>query len=130
MEALRENAIAGRGDLGGKLGDVMLAAPDIDLAVFRQQMERVGPSANVSIFVSRGDRALSLSSSLSGDRPRLGSIDPNDPKQRQALEGLGVKVYDISSFSTGFIGHGAYAESADVIRSIGAQLAEPRKEDA
>ena len=33
MEALRENAISGSPDLNGKLGDVMLAAPDIDLNV-------------------------------------------------------------------------------------------------
>jgi esterase/lipase superfamily enzyme len=130
MEALRENAIAGQADLGGKLGDVMLAAPDIDPAVFRQQMTRLGTAARVSIFVSQEDRALSLSSRIAGDRARLGGINPADPKQRAALEGLGVKVYDISSFSSGFIGHGAYADSADVIRSIGAQLAEPRKEDA
>ena len=130
MEALRENAIAGRADLGGKLGDVMLAAPDIDLGVFRQQMARIGGVAKVSIFSSQDDRALSLSSRIAGDRTRLGAINPKDPKDRAALEGLGVSVYDISSFSSGFIGHGAYAENADVIRSIGAQLAEPRKEDA
>jgi esterase/lipase superfamily enzyme len=129
MEALRENAIAGRADLNGKLGDVMLAAPDIDLGVFRQQMARLG-KAHVSVFSSQEDRALSLSSRISGDRTRLGTVNPRDPRDRAALEGLGVKVYDISNFSSGFIGHGAYAESADVIRSIGAQLAEPRKEDA
>jgi esterase/lipase superfamily enzyme len=130
MEALRENAIAGRPDLNGKLGDVMLAAPDIDLGVFRQQMGRLGKAAKVSIFTSQDDRALSLSSRIAGDRTRLGAVNPRDPKDRAALEGLGVSVYDISNFSSGFIGHGAYAESADVIRSIGAQLAEPRKEDA
>ena len=130
MEALRENAIAGQGTLGGKLGEVMLAAPDIDLAVFRQQVARVGGGANISIFSSRDDKALSLSSRIAGDRTRLGAVNPQDPKDRAALEGLGVKVYDISSFSSGFIGHGAYADSADVIRRIGAQLAEPRKEDA
>ena len=130
MEALRENAIAGQGTLGGKLGEVMLAAPDIDLAVFRQQVARVGGGSNISIFSSRDDKALSLSSRIAGDRTRLGAVNPQDPKDRAALEGLGVKVYDISSFSSGFIGHGAYADSADVIRRIGAQLAEPRKEDA
>ncbi len=130
MEALRENAIAGQATLGGKLGEVMLAAPDIDLAVFRQQVARLGGGANISIFSSRDDKALSLSSRISGDRTRLGAVNPQDPKDRAALEGLGVKVYDISSFSSGFIGHGAYADSADVIRRIGAQLGEPRKEDA
>ena len=130
MEALRENAIAGHPDLDGKLGDVMLAAPDIDLGVFRQQMARLGSAARVSIFVSRGDRALSLSSRLAGDRPRVGALDPKNAQDAADLRNLGVRVYDLSGFSNGFIGHGAYADAPDVIRSIGAQLAEPRKEDS
>ena len=51
MEALRENAISGSPDLNGKLGDVMLAAPDIDLNVFRQQLARLDPS-HVSVLVA------------------------------------------------------------------------------
>ena len=130
MEALRENAIAGHADLDGKLGDVMLAAPDIDLTVFQQQIARLGKSIRVSVFVSRADRALSLSSRIAGDRQRVGAMDPTKPRDADALQRLGVRVYDLSSFSDGFIGHGVYADAPDVIRSIGAQLAEPRKEDA
>lgn len=130
MEALRENAIAGRPDLDGKLGDVMLAAPDIDLGVFRQQMARLGAAARVSIFVSRDDRALSLSSRLAGDRPRVGAMDPKNAQDAADLRKLGVRVYDLSGVSNGFIGHAAYADAPAVIRSIGAQLAEPRKEDS
>jgi alpha-beta hydrolase superfamily lysophospholipase len=48
IEALRENAISGSPDLNGKLGDVMLAAPDIDLNVFRQQLARLDPSHSSS----------------------------------------------------------------------------------
>ena len=130
MEALRENAIAGHPDLDGKLGDVMLAAPDIDLGVFRQQMARLGSAARVSIFVSRDDRALSLSSRLAGDRPRVGAMDPKNTQDAADLRKLGVRVYDLSGISNGFIGHAAYADAPAVIRSIGAQLAEPRKEDS
>lgn len=130
MESLRENAIAGHADLDGKLGDIMLAAPDIDLAVFKQQMARLGEAAHVSIFVSSSDRALSLSSRLAGDRPRVGALDPHNPRDRAELEKLGVKVYDLSSFSDGFVGHNGYADLPQVIRTIGAHLAEPRKEDS
>ena len=95
MEALRENAISGSPDLNGKLGDVMLAAPDIDLKVFRQQLARLDPS-HVSVLVSSNDRALSISRTLAGDRPRLGGLNPSNPEDRAALEGLGVKTYDLS----------------------------------
>ena len=130
MEGLRENAIAGRPDLNGKLGEVMLAAPDIDLSVFRQQMARLEGRARVSVLVSRSDRALNLSSRLAGDRPRLGALDPTKPAEEAELKKLGVKVYDISSFSGGFIGHAVYANAPEVIRNIGARLSTARKGEA
>jgi esterase/lipase superfamily enzyme len=130
MEALRETSIGGQRHLDGKLGNVMLAAPDIDLSVFRQQMQRIGPGANVAVFSSTGDRALSLSSTITGDRTRLGAINPNNSRDRAELERLGVKVYDLSAISDGWINHGAYATAPTVVRQIGAQLTRSRKEDA
>ncbi len=129
MEALRENAISGSPTLNGKLGDVMLAAPDIDLNVFRQQLARLDPS-HVSVLVASNDRALSISRTLAGDRPRLGGLDLNNPRDRAALDELGVKAYDLSPASTGLIGHGTYADAPQVVRTIGSQLAEQRPQDA
>jgi esterase/lipase superfamily enzyme len=130
MEALRETAIGGQRLLDGKLGNVMLAAPDIDLSVFRQQMQRIGGGADIAVFSSTGDRALSLSSTIAGDRTRLGAIDPNNARDRAELAKLGVKVYDLSAISDGWINHGAYATAPNVVRQIGAQLTRARKEDA
>jgi esterase/lipase superfamily enzyme len=130
MEALRETAIGGQTHLDGKLGNVMLAAPDIDLSVFRQQMARLGAGANVVVFSSTGDRALSLSSTIAGDRPRLGAIDPNNARDKAELEKLGVKVYDLSKISDGWINHGAYATAPHVVQQIGRQLTRSRQDDA
>ncbi len=128
MEALRENAIAGHPDLDGHLGDVMLAAPDIDLEVFRQQMARLGSFAHVSIFTAANDRALNVSSMMA-DRPRLGALDPSRPSDREAIRNLGVQVIDLSQDSVGLIGHGTYANSPQVIKGIGAELGTARSED-
>jgi esterase/lipase superfamily enzyme len=125
MEALRGVSISGHPDLDGKLGQVMLANPDIDLSVFRQQVARVDPS-HVSIFVANNDRALTLSSRIAGARPRLGAMDPEKPEDKAELDRLGVSVQDISNFSTDFIGHGAFAEAPDVVRRIGANMNAPR----
>ena len=125
MEALREHAIAGRKDLDGHLGAVMLAAPDIDLAVFRQQVSKLDPS-HVSVIVSRDDRALSLSSRIAGDRPRLGAMDPSNAADAAAIDAMGVRVYDISSLASGFVKHDTYANAPDAVRQIGATLARPR----
>jgi esterase/lipase superfamily enzyme len=129
METLRDAAISGHPDLDGRLGEVMLANPDIDLNVFRQQLGRIDPR-HVSIFVANNDRALSLSSRIAGARPRLGAMDTEKPEDKAELDRLGVAVHDISSFSTDFIGHGAFAEAPDVVRKIGAHIAAPRAQDA
>jgi esterase/lipase superfamily enzyme len=129
MESLRDIAIAGHPDLDGRLGEVMLAAPDIDLNVFRQQISRLD-AKHVSIFVANDDRALSLSSRIAGDRPRLGAMDPNNPKDKAELDRLGVAVHDISGLSSDFVGHGAFAEAPKIVRQIGAQLTAPRQGDA
>jgi esterase/lipase superfamily enzyme len=129
MEALRQAAISGNRDLGGHLGEVMLASPDIDMGVFAKQMERIKP-ADVTVFATSNDRALFLSSRIAGERQRVGAIDASKPEDKAELEALGVKVYDLSAFSDGFIGHGIYADTPDVIRAIGAQLGAPRPADA
>lgn len=131
MEGLREAAISGQPNLGGRLGEVMLAAPDIDLAVFRQQMAKLN-GARVSVFVSANDRALSLSSLIARDRPRVGAMNPTNDADRNALKRLGVTIYDVSgaTSSTNFIGHDVYADAPGVIRIIGAQLGRARPEDA
>ncbi len=128
MEALREVAIAGHADLDGHLGDIILAAPDIDQGVFRQQVERLGPGAHISVFAATNDRALTLSGILA-DRPRIGAIDASSPEGRRALEGLGVHVIDITRDSVGIIGHATYASAPDVIRGIGAELGAAREGD-
>jgi esterase/lipase superfamily enzyme len=129
MEALRENAFSGSPNLNGKLGDVMLAAPDIDLNVFRQQIARLDPS-HIFVLTAANDRALSLSRTLAGDRPRLGALDPNNPDDRAALEALGVRAYDLTGESTGFIRHATYANAPQVVRTIGAQLTEQKPQEA
>ncbi len=128
MEALRQASIAGNRDLGGHLGEVMLASPDIDMDVFAEQMARIRP-AKVTVFATANDRALSLSSAIAQSRQRVGGINPSKPEDRQALEKLGAKVYDLSNFSDGFIDHAAYADTPDVLHAIGAQMATPRAQD-
>ena len=129
MEALRQGAIAGDRDLSGHLGEVMLASPDIDMDVFAAQMARLRP-AKVTVFATANDRALSISSAIAQSRPRVGAINPSKPEDRERLEALGAKVYDLTKFSDGFIDHGAFADAPDVLHAIGAQMATPRPQDA
>jgi esterase/lipase superfamily enzyme len=131
MEALRQNAIAGHADLDGHIGEVMLASPDIDLDVFRNQMARLGHVTRVSVFAANDDRALSISSTLAGSRTRLGTLDLSNTQQREEIGRLGVRVYDLSNLDVSdMLRHGNYAEAPLVVQTIGAQLAEPKTQDA
>ena len=114
MEALRQEAIAGKRTLDGHLGEVMLASPDIDMEVFAAQMAKLKP-ANVTVFATNKDRALSLSSAIAESRVRIGAIDPDNAADRAKIEALGAKVYDLNDFSDGFIDHGAYAVTPQVL---------------
>jgi esterase/lipase superfamily enzyme len=126
IESLRQMAIRDRG-LSPKIRDVMLASPDIDVDVFRRQIAEIdaGPRpAQFTLFISRDDRALGLSSFLARDSTRLGALDPNKEPYRSILEQGRVQVIDLTGIaSNDFINHGKFA-SGDVVGAIGERLAE------
>ncbi len=97
METLRQAALKGNRAMLDRVNSVALMSPDIDPDVFRQQAEAIGtlPEPFI-IFVSQQDRALRLSSLLTGFKPRLGRID--GPEE---LEGLGVSVLDFTELADG-----------------------------
>ena len=119
MEALRQARIAGDGDFGGRLGEVILASPDIDVDVFTSQMRRLGsPARPYYMLVSTDDRALKASSVIAGNRPRVGSY-AND---REIAE-LGVVVIDLTEVeSPDSLHHGKFADSAEIVQLIGRRL--------
>lgn len=68
METLRQLRLAGRNSVLGRLR-VVLASPDIDVDVFRQQLAVLGPMPHpMTILVASDDQALALSSRLSASR--------------------------------------------------------------
>lgn len=98
MEALRELSLRGRRDVLDKIQPVMLASPDLDFDVFRQQMLALDPPPeHMAILVSSRDRALYLSYQLrGGGSPRVGS-----GAHLQELTDLGVAVIDLSDLNDG-----------------------------
>lgn len=97
MEALRELRQTGRNDVISHL-QVGLASPDIDLDVFRKQIDDVGRlTPPLTVLVSPDDRALAASARVSGGRTRLGALDVGDPKVQAMAEQAGVRLVDISA---------------------------------
>jgi len=126
IESLRQMSIRDRG-LSPKIRDVMMAAPDIDIDVFRRQIAEIdaGPRpAYFTLFVSRDDRALGVSSFLARDSTRLGALDPSKEPYRSILQQGRVQVVDLTQIgSTDFTNHSKFA-SGEVVGAIGERLAE------
>ena len=92
VEAFRQIKISGNLANADKIENIYLAAPDIDLDVFKSQMHRIGrPKTNVYIIVSRDDRALGASRFIAGGQVRVG-----DASNSQELADLGVTVIDLT----------------------------------
>ncbi|KAA3521771.1 alpha/beta hydrolase [Agrobacterium tumefaciens] len=120
MEALRQLKLEKRDDVLKRL-DVYLASPDIDEDVFRTQLDVVGKMQNpITIFVSKDDIALTVSSLLTGDTPRLGALDVSDPVVIRASREKGVRVIDISSIkASDQFRHGRYSALAVSAAALG-----------
>jgi esterase/lipase superfamily enzyme len=125
LETLRQAEIRGNGTFNGKLGQIMLAAPDVDVDVFTRQMEVIlRRKHDVTIFFSKDDVALAASRRFWGGSPRIGAYDLSNPDYASKLERYGIRVVDLTALKTGDkLNHGKFASSPEVVQLIGAQLA-------
>ncbi len=125
VEALRQMAIRDRG-LPGKIKNIMLASPDIDVDVFRREVAEIENGhkpAPITLFVSQDDKALGISKMIAGDEPRLGAVDPTREPVRSELERANIHVVDLTAVTADDpANHGKFA-SADVVQAIGVRLA-------
>jgi esterase/lipase superfamily enzyme len=113
MEVARQLKLQRRDDVLAKL-QIVLAAPDIDVDVFQSQLRDIGRLPNpIVLLVSKSDNALSVSSFIGGERPRVGLLNIEDPLIQQAAKQERLTVIDISSLqSSDGLGHDRYASLA------------------
>ncbi|MGV6871411.1 alpha/beta hydrolase [Pseudochelatococcus sp. B33] len=130
LEALRQMAIRNNGRLEPKIANVMLAAPDVDIDVFRTQVAQIrqsgrpGKPANFVLFTSRDDRALAVSRRVWGSTVRLGAIDPGVEPFKSEFNRRNVTVVDMTGVRTADrLRHGTFAESPEVVQLIGMRVA-------
>ena len=103
MEALRGRSIrqTAASIKNDKLKNVLLVAPDVDVDVFRTQIDRIGGGRpGIALFVSQDDDALNLSKTIWGDVPRLGDIDPAQEPYRTELGRDKILVFDLTRLAT------------------------------
>ena len=121
LEALRGRSMRGgqtaasiRAD---KLKNAMLVAPDVDVDVFRAQIQRMGVARpRIALFVSQDDSALRLSKVIADGAPRLGDIDPTQEPYRSELERDKILVFDLTKLAAA--GDDAHGRAFDEVTSV------------
>ena len=128
LEALRQMAVRD-GRISPKIVNVILAAPDVDIDVFRTQIAGMGPKRpRITMFVSRDDVALAVSRRLWGDVVRAGAIDPNAEPHKSELASAGVEPYDLTDVqSSDALAHSKFAQAPEIVQLIGQRLAAGQK---
>jgi len=124
VEALKQLALK-EGGVPRKINNLILASPDLDIGVFRRQVEDMGPQRpHITIFASQADRALQLSQFLARGATRLGAIDLSREEHQAELGGLGgITVIDMSAVrAEDRINHDTFASSPEIVRLIGDRL--------
>lgn len=122
VESLRQMAIRD-GRIAAKIHNVILASPDIDIDVFRQQWIQFGErKPHFTIFVSTDDKALAVSRILAGNS-RLGAVNPAEEPYKSEFEKAGIDVVDLTGQGgSDYLNHSRFAESPEVVQLIGRRL--------
>lgn len=124
VEAVRQIALR-NGGVPRKISNLILASPDLDVGVFRRQIDDMGPKRpQITLFTAQHDRALQLSRFIARGATRLGGIDPEREDYRTQFAGLsGLTVIDLTAVNAGDrINHDLFAASPDAVRLIGGRL--------
>lgn len=116
MEALRQLALEGDLATLRRIDMLVLMSPDIDPDVFLRQLDVIEDNLPVPflILINSKDRALRVSSLLTGGRGRLGAVLTPD-----VVAGRPISVIDVSALSDGTkLDHLAPVTSPEAIRIL------------
>lgn len=104
-------ALARLAGAGARLGQVILAAPDVDADVFRGLAGACrGAYVRATLYASARDRAVAASHALY-DAPRVGYAPP-------VTVAPGVDTVVVSAVDLSVLGHGYVAEARDVLHDM------------
>jgi esterase/lipase superfamily enzyme len=118
VEAIRQAQLEGKYDRSGKLKTIILASPDIDLDLFRNQIATLPrDKSKLFVLISEDDKALALSRRIAGGVDRVGDA------QASELASLGITVIDLTGIEDEeSLNHSKFADSPEVVQLIGRRL--------
>ncbi len=123
-EVLRQAKFKNGLEFNGKLGEVVLASPDIDVDVFRTQIMAIGKrSPPITVLISRDDKALAVSKLIAGNVDRVGAFVVDDPRIIPVLEQAGLRVIDMSVLQSGDpLQHAKFVASSALLQKFSKDL--------
>jgi esterase/lipase superfamily enzyme len=115
MEAISQAELEGEFNRGKRIRNIILVAPDIDLVVFKKQLETIThDNQDFFVLISKDDSALSYSRAISGGVDRVGAADAEE------LAKLDVTVIDLSAIDDSRSGsHSKFFGSPEVVQLLG-----------
>ena len=124
VETLRQASMKGDKTFEGKLRDVILASPDIDVNVLRTQLETIGRLPRpMTLLVSGDDKALGLSKLLDGGNDRVGLLTAGHQKAIEGARQYNLNIIDLTNVDPGDpSNHSKFARSGAVMTAIGKRI--------
>ncbi len=119
METLRSLSLEGDNALVGMIDPLVLAAPDIDIDVFRTQLASLTTRPkSIIVLVSEEDKALRISGELRGGKSRVGAGANKDE-----LVAQGLTVLDLATVRAkgDRLSHSTFANSPAFIAMVKSQ---------
>jgi len=99
-----------------RLGQIILAAPDVDAAEFTRMAAKVLPSARgLTLYVSSSDAAMIAARKIHRDAYRAGDIAPSGPVVLRGIDTIDVSRVSTEVFS---LAHSEYAERRELLNDI------------
>lgn len=123
VEGLRQLSLQSRTDILKQIDQVILAAPDIDIDLFRKQLYVVGRlSRPIVVLATRDDLALATSRWLAGASAKVGALNIMDPDTVTLAKERNLQIIDISEVrSATMIRHDRFVSLAAMLPRAGLQ---------
>jgi esterase/lipase superfamily enzyme len=100
----------------------VLLSPDIDVDVFRTQLDVIGRLKRpIIVALAKNDLALAASQRIAGDVPRVGNVLIDNPRAQAEIERYNLKVVDLSQIKGGdSFGHSKFIQALPELQRIAA----------
>jgi esterase/lipase superfamily enzyme len=127
VETLRQAKLRERSPFLKKLKEVVLLAPDIDVNVFRTQLDAIGKlNRPIIVALSKDDQALATSQRLAGGVPRVRNVLIDNPRAQAAIERYDLDVVDLSQVkSDDYFAHSKFADALPELQNIATSSGRP-----